>query len=294
MNLILIGLGIILWALNINNCMACSSTGIGCSTKPTQSCPDEYGCISGVCPDFVIRRHDTKPSFKVKIEDCDGPFDLTGLVLEATMWAKGKLKTNLDQDDTVLAFADNIGFNQVMQGDVLIMDQARLPEKMLVIGFDETNRLVHVQRGYHGTPIQNWRRGNGVKIVKFTNSTASTEMVYQDVINIDGTTTKDVLSESYFVYDWQPNDTCLPGCYYLEFKLLKMVSMMLNYDSSVPSNQIPSNIVPDGTVPSFTDPSFTPSNFGCSMDAAIEWIRRFPVDKEGFVIKITNTFTVDD
>ena len=70
--------------------------------------------------------------------------------------------------------------------------------------------------------------------------------------------------------------------------------MMLNYDSSVPSNQIPSNIVPDGTVPSFTDPNFTPSNFGCSMDAAIEWIRRFPVDKEGFVIKITNTFTVDD
>ena len=273
--------------------MACSSSGMGYTSKST-GCPDEYGCVSGVCPDFVIRRHDTKPVFKVSISDCDGPLDLTDLVLEATMWAKGKLKTNLDQDDTVLAFADNIGFNQVMQGDVLIMDQARLPEKMLVTGFDEVNRLIHVERGYHATPVQTWKRGTGVKIVKFTNATATTEMVYQDVINIDGTTTKDVLSESFMIYEWQSGDTCLPGCYYLEFKLLKMAAVMLHYDSSVPSNQIPSNIVPDGVIPSFTDPSFTPSNFGCSMDAAIEWIRRFPVDKEGFIIKINNTFTVDD
>ena len=143
--------------------------------------------------------------------------------------------------------------------------------------------------------MQNWRRGTGLKIIKFSNATATTEMLYQDIINIDGTTTKDVLVDSFLIYDWQSEDTCLPGCYYLEFKLLKMVvSFALAYDSSVPSNQIPSNLLPDGVIPSFTDPSFIPSSFGCSMNTLVEWIRRFPIDKEGFIIKITNTFTADD
>lgn len=273
--------------------MACTSTGIGCKSPPS-GCPDQYGCLSGVCPDFTIRRHDTKPSFKVKVEDCDGPLDLTDLVLEATMWAKGKLKVALDQDDTVLAFADNIGFNQVMQGDVLIMDQARLPEKMLVVGFDEINRLVHVQRGYHGTFVQNWKKGTPVKIIKFSNATATTEMVYQDVINIDGSTTENVLTDSFLVYEWQNNDTCLPGCYYLEFKLMKMLVVGVSMQATVPSNQIPSNLLPEGVIPSFTDASFTPSTFGCSMGAGIDWVRRFPVDKEGFYIKIVDTITVND
>jgi hypothetical protein len=30
------------------------------------------------------------------------------------------------------------------------------------------------------------------------------------------------------------------------------------------------------------------------MDAAIEWVRRFPVDSEGFYIKIVDSITIDD
>ena len=30
--------------------MVCSSTGIGCTTPPS-GCPDEYGCLSGKCPE---------------------------------------------------------------------------------------------------------------------------------------------------------------------------------------------------------------------------------------------------
>ena len=71
--------------------MSCS---FGCS-KNVQGCPQTDGCIPGVCPDFMIKRHDTKPSFKILMEDCDGPMDLTGLVLEASMWAKAKLKKDL-------------------------------------------------------------------------------------------------------------------------------------------------------------------------------------------------------
>lgn len=228
------------------------------------------------------------------MEDCDGPLDLTDLVLEASMWAKTKLKTSLDDNDTVLAFADGIGFNQIMVGDVLLMEQSRLPEQMLVVGFDEPNKLVQVQRGYHGTPVQTWKKGAPLRILKFTNAPASTEMVYQDVTELDGTVTKDVLMDSFFIYDWQASDTCMPGCYYMEFKLMKMAAVGLILQSTVPSDQIPSNIVPSGITPSFTDPSYTPSTFACGLAQNIEWIRRFPVEGEGFIIKVADSPTVND
>ena len=202
--------------------MTCTSSGLGCSSGP-QGCPDENGCIPGQCPDFVIRRNDTKPSFRVKMEDCDGPLDLTGLVLEASMWAKGKLKKNISLTDTYFSLADNIGFNQMMVGDIIIMDRPRSPEHMLVVGFDEDDRLVLVQRGYHGTIAQNWKRGTPLKILKFSNVEAQTEMLFQDITEMDGNVTPNVLIDSFFVYEWGPTDTCLPGCYYLEFKLIKLI-----------------------------------------------------------------------
>lgn len=259
--------------------MACSS-GFGCSPQPN-GCADEFGCVPGVCPDFVIRRNDNKPSFRVMMEDCNGPMDLTGLVLEATMWAKGKIKKSISQDDTYFSLADNIGFNQIMVGDIIFMDQARLPEKMLVIAFDETNKLVEVQRGYHGTNIQSWKKGTPLRIMKFIGATAQTEMLYQDVIEMDGTTTQDVLMDSFFIYEWGPSDTCLPGCYYLEFKLIKML------DDDPPLNLPFSSSI----IPSFTDPNLTPGDFGCGIGTGVEWIRRFPVFGEGFLIQITESPT---
>lgn len=264
--------------------MACTNSGYSYSSTTNPSCPDQNGCIAGVCPDFTIRRHDTKPAFKVKIEDCDGPLDLTDLVLEATMWAKGKLKTSIDNSIDYFALADNIGFNQIMVGDIIIMDRARLPEHMLVIAFDETNRLVQVQRGYHGTTPQAWKKGEPLRIMKFMGATAQTEMLYQDVLQIDGTTQNDVLIDSFFIYEWNANDTCLPGCYYLEFKLLKMTEESVGFVSSLTTPSI---------VPSFTDPNLTPSNFGCGMPNDVEWIRRFPVEGEGFLIKITDSPTAE-
>lgn len=261
--------------------MTCTSSGIGCSPQP-QGCPDQLGCVPGICPDFTLRRHDTKPAFKVKMEDCDGPMDLTDLILEATMWAKAKLKKTITPSDTYFALADNIGFNQIMVGDIIFMDQARLPEKMLVIAFDETNRLIEVQRGYHGTSIQTWKKGTPLRIMKFIGATAETEMLYQDILEMDGTTTPNVLMDSFFVYEWGPTDTCLPGCYYLEFKLLKLLDVA------------PIMPLADPIVPSFTDPSLTPVDFGCGLGIGVEWVRRFPVDSEGFLIKITDSPTAEN
>lgn len=261
--------------------MTCKSTGIGC-VSPKQGCIDQFGCISGLCPDFVLKRHDTRPAFKVKIEDCDGPLDLTNLVLEANMWAAAKLKSTITQADTYFALADNIGFNQIMVGDVIIMDRARLPEKMLVTAFDENNRLVQVQRAYQGTTAQSWKKGSPLRIMKFMNSPAQTEMIFEDILELDGTKTENVLVESYFIYEWQSADTCLPGCYFLEFKLIKMVdTTSMTYSMSIPSS----------VVPSFTDSDLTPVDFGCGHSMEIDWIRRFPVDTEGFYIKIQDSPT---
>lgn len=245
-----------------------------CGSEP--KCPDKFGCLD-TCPDFVIKRHDTKPPFKAKVDDCDGPFDLTGLVLEASMWAKAKLKSAITETDTYFGFADNIGFEQLMVGDILIMERSRLPEHMLVVAFDEKNSLVQVIRGYHGTPISSWKKGIPFKIMKFMNAPATTEMVLQNIIQIDGTTLKDQLTDSLLVYEWQPRDTCLPGCYFLEFKLLKMI------DVSLAATNI---------IPSFTDPSLTPNDFGCNLGVGVEWVRRFPLS-EGFLVQVLESPTME-
>jgi hypothetical protein len=220
-------------------------------------CPDKLGCLTGSkCPDFEISRHDTKPSLSVKVEDCDGPIDLTDVVVEVSMWAKAKLKKAITPDDTYFALADGIGFDQSLVGDIILMDRVRGPEQMLIIGHDENNHLIQVQRGYNGSSIGNYPRGSGLKIFRVLNSFGETQMVEEEIEQIDGTTTTE-LTESRAIYNWQPNDTCVPGCYYVEFKLVKMVTSSF-WLSAFPI--------------SFT--SVTPSLAGCELGAGVEWIRR--------------------
>lgn len=325
-------------------------------------CLDKLGCPSDRCPDFIIRRHDTKPAFKVFVEDCNGPLDFRGLVIEANMWALAKLKADLDDSTDTFRLADDIGFDQIMVGDIIFMDRVRMPERMLVLGFDEYNKLVKVQRGYQGTNPGFWNKGTKMRIFRIISAPAEAEIILQDVQNIDGTTDKDVLTESYLVYEWRPEDTCLPGCYWFEFKVLKMIDMVWylpggfwtgeinagtdgyfytgtsftdssvrlsfdqvedkyflphtpwagevhlhsdsNYYTGVVHNDgsvflnktgVPSSLdTPyneDGVglfslIPSFTDEALTPYYFGCVLGEGVEWVRRFPMDGEGFLINV--------
>ena len=189
-------------------------------------CPDKFGCSPNVCPDFTIRRHDTKPPLKVAVEDCDGAMDLQGLVIEVNMWALGKLKCAITDIETFFPLADNIGFEQIMMGDIIVMDRVRMPERMLVTGFDEANSLVRVQRGYHGTTPSAWKKADKLKIFRVLNAPAESELSFADVTEVDGIVTKDKLQEAFLIYEWQPEDTCLPGCYWLEFKILKMIDVV--------------------------------------------------------------------
>ena len=189
-------------------------------------CLDKFGC-NGQCPDFTIRQHDTRPEFKVSLQDCDGPMDLRGLVVEVNMWALAKLKTDITADSEYFRLADDIGFEQIMINDIIVMDRVRMPEYMLVTGFDEENKLVRVQRGYKATVPCAWKRGSKMRVFRILNGLGETEMVYEDIQEVDGTVKKDVITSAYLVYKWQPGDTCLPGCYWLEFKILKMIDLVL-------------------------------------------------------------------
>jgi len=356
------------------------------------TCLDKFGCPTDRCPDFTIRRHDTKPPFRVKLEDCGGPLDVQGLVVEVNMWALAKLKKNITAECEYFALADGIGFDQIMVGDIIIFHRVRSPEYMLVLGFDECNGYVRVQRGYRNTTPSKWKKGTVIRIFRAMNAPAQTEMVFDDVQEVDGTITTDVLSEAFVVYEWLPEDTCLPGCYWLEFKILKMkglvlylpsgywtgeihqedtgvyytgtlqtdASVKLSYDSVedkyfLPADQwdgaihlysaeyytgtehndgsvvldrtdrpsdltvaydstseetgivvevdedesesFPTSITPCSDIStiscavSFTDPDLSSSDFGCMLGENVEWIRRFPLSGEGFLIKIIDSPT---
>jgi len=251
-----------------------------CPTTST-NCTDKFGCTT-TCPDFTIKRHDTKPPFKVSVEDCDGPLDLTGdnLVVEVNMWANAKLRSPITPTDTYFRLADNVGFEQIMQGDIIIADRVRLPEHMLVTGFDETNYYIRVQRGYNATTPSAFKKGQTLKIFRAMGVTAEIETTLEDVLQIDGTTLEDQLSETFLVFEWDENTTCLPGCYWLEFKLLQMSSGTSLLSAA-------------SVVPSFTSSTLTPADFGCNLGTGVQWVRRFPANGEGFLIKVIDSPTME-
>jgi hypothetical protein len=343
----------------------------GSCSSQSSSCLSKEGCPVGICPDFTIRRHDTRPSFRVQVEDCDGPLDLQGLVIEASMWALARLKTAITVDDTYFRLADDIGFNQVMIGDIIIVDRIRSPEHMLVTGFDEENNFIRVQRAYHGTNASACKKGTMIRIFRIMGAPADSEISFQDVQEVDGTTTKDVLQGAYLVYEWQAEDVCLPGCYWFEFKVMKMIdvvwylpggywtgdvftndngffytglaltnsSVRLSYnqiedkyfipstswagdlhlhsdnsfytgiahdegsvilsktgipsDDDTPYNEDGIVALSISVIPSFTDISLTPTDYGCILGEGVEFVRRFPVEGEGFLVKITNSPTME-
>ena len=240
------------------SCVSVSPPGCASSVN----CPDCYGCDSR-CPDFVIKKNDTKPSFKVSVTDEFGPIDLTGLVIEANMWASARLKCNITPLDTAIAFADNIGFCQILPNDIIFVERSHSPEQMRIVGFDETCNLVLVERGYNGTVPQAWKRGSSLKIFRIISAPALSEMLYDDITQVDGSVDCNVLIESLLVYEWNVNDTCVPGCFSFEFKVIKMS----------------------------TEPVIVPSTFPqCYLGLGVEWTRRYPACGE-FWIKVCDSPT---
>lgn len=217
--------------------------GVGCNSDNNchQNCDGT--------PDFCIKRNDTMPPLRIAISDCYGAVDLTdeNLALEANMWFEAKLKTNIDESDISFSFADHIGFDQISVGDVIVTGRSRNPERMLVIDIDEYSKTVFVERAYDGTASYPWKKGTVVYVFKFTDEPAEIESVFEDIEDIEGNIQTELV-ETYMVYNWSSGQTDLPGCYWLEFKLMRL-----------------------------------------KQDGSIEWVKRFPLEKDGFLINIIDS-----
>ena len=243
----------------------------GCNFNTSCYDPNSTLCSDqGLCYDFIIKRHDNFPEFKIEIQDCGDPIDLTNLVAEVSMWSESKLKATITESQTTIQLADNVGFDQILEGTIIQAGLGRNFERMLVVGFDETNKTVQVLRGKSQTDPFAWKKGTPLRLLRFFNKPALTEMIYEDITQIDGSVKENVLTHSYLICKWSPEDTCLAGCFYLEFKLIKMLDI----------------IIPDPPLPSII-PSYNP----CDLGYGVEWMRRFPVNKKGFVVQVFNSPT---
>lgn len=225
--------------------------GVGCGSA-NSGCDNAGDCPA--TPDLCIKRHDTRPSLKVAMSDCDGPVDLTeeGVVVEASMWFDAKLKSEISSSETEIKFADNIGFESVMVGDVISTSKSRSPEMMLVNAVDESSKTVVVSRGHEGTTPQVWAKGTHVSVFRFRDESAQVESVFEQVEGLDGTTSEDLV-DTFLVFDWTTQHTSVPGCYWVEFKILK--------------------VLPGAGGP------------------VVEWVKRVPLSSQGFMVRVIDSPT---
>jgi hypothetical protein len=202
------------------------------------------------------------------------------LIVEMSMWANAPLKKALSADETYFGLADGIGFEQVMVNDIIVTGQVRRPEYMKVLGFDEANQLILVERGWNSTPVASWKKGTNLRIFRAMSKAGRIETEYADIQQEDGTT-ENKLVKTYLAYDWDARDTCVPGCFWVEFKLLQMS---------------PESVTPEletSLVPSFTPVDLTETDFACTTGEGVEWVRRFPESADGFLIRIVDSPTAE-
>lgn len=199
--------------------------GVGCNSSG--------GCQgSGNCPrtpDFCIKKNDTRPIFQVSFSDCDGAVELDNenIVVEASMFFKAKLKSQISNSSTTLSFADNIGFDQILIGDLIVVDKPRNSEKMLVVSIDESSKSFTVQRGYSSSPSipsmpQSWSKGTNLKIFRFIDETAQVESVFEDTTQVDGSILNE-LTDTILSFAFTSEHTSAPGCYWFEFKISRIM-----------------------------------------------------------------------
>jgi hypothetical protein len=248
-----------------------------------EACDKQGKCYGSMpsCPDFIIKQHDNRPKFCVDITDCDAPVDLNDLVVEASMWCNAKLKININSDTNTISFADNIGFEQINYDTIIQIGNGRLFERMLVKQINDMDNTVTVLRRQLDTGSYSWKKGTSIKLIRFLNNSAVGEMEYQDVEQLDGNVVKDQLVRSTLCYEWKDIDTCMCGKYFFEFKILKVdVTAASNYFSGSNFTSVisGSNLLP---------------NYHCDNGSLIEWVRRYPNDREGFLIQVLGSPTAE-
>jgi hypothetical protein len=174
-----------------------------------------------------------------------------GILLEASMWFDAKLKADINESATQIKFADNVGFDSVLVGDVIATSSVRSSELMLVTGVDDASMTIQVSRGHEGTASIPWKKGVTLFVFRFRDEPAQIESVYEQSESIIDGSISEVLSDTVLQFQWSGSHTAAPGCYWIEFKILKI------------------------------DPE----------SGDVEWTKRVPIDTSGFMVKILDSPT---
>ena len=154
------------------------------------------------------------------MSDCDGPIDLSsGVAVEASMWFDSKTKSSISDSDASLRFADDIGFDSVAVGDLISTSGSRSPELMLVSSIDESSKTVFVSRGHGGTEARDWPKGTSLSVFRFVDQPAQVESVFEDVESLEGSVSEELV-DTLLVFEWSEGHTSVPGCYWVEFKIM--------------------------------------------------------------------------
>lgn len=135
------------------------------------------------------------------------------------MWFEAKLKSAVSGTDANLRFADDIGFDSVAIGDVISTSGSRSPEMMLVSSIDESTKTVVVSRGHAGTSPRDWPKGAPISVFRLVDQPAHVESVYEEVESLDGSVSEDLV-DTLLVFEWSAGHTSVPGCYWVEFKIM--------------------------------------------------------------------------
>ena len=131
--------------------------------------------------DFIIKRNSTQPSLRLKVYDCDwSPIDLSKYEITASMWANAKLKKDISDSDFEILLADNVGLSAVIPGDVILLKNSAAHELVQVSSI--VNNSIMITRGYFETTPSSWKKGTSIKIIKIMNSSATYDLVREDVL----------------------------------------------------------------------------------------------------------------
>jgi hypothetical protein len=201
--------------LNADLGVGCNSSG-GCQGAGKGNCPRT--------PDFCIKKNDTRPIFQISFSDCDGAVDLDdeNVAVEASMWFNAKLKSQISDTSTTLSFADNVGFDQIFVGDLVVVDKSRNYEFMIVTNINESSKSIQVSRGQEETSASEWPKGTDLKIFRFVDAPAQVESVFEDITQVDGSVLNE-LTDTILSFSFASEHTIMPGCYWFEFKISRIL-----------------------------------------------------------------------
>lgn len=182
--------------------------------------------------DLIIKRGDTKPPVVYVMPDCDD-IDLSDEAIQITvsMWSKANLSSKISSLDTNIKFKNNYNITSVSLDNYILLKKYNSFEYIKVIEVNHDSIIV--TRAELSSDSRDWEKGSDLKIIKLLDVEGDKEILYNDIIDLNGQTQK-MVSARRLIYNWVEGDTVKPGDYFMEFKVSKFDGPSLLWSRKFP------------------------------------------------------------